>query len=56
MGGLLSFSIKFLFGQVLHDVIEDTTAPIESIEFLFGTDVANLVSQLTCDDIKRLGC
>ena len=33
---------------ILHDIVEDTTAPIESVEFLFGDDVANLVSQLTC--------
>ncbi|MFT6779330.1 MAG: DNA-binding ferritin-like protein (Dps family) [Paraglaciecola sp.] len=37
---------------VLHDVVEDTTAPIESLEFLFGDDVANLVAQLTCADAK----
>lgn len=38
---------------VLHDVVEDTTATIESIEFLFGSEVAMLVSQLTCTDEKN---
>lgn len=37
---------------VLHDIVEDTTAPIESVEFLFGDDVANLVAQLTCTNAK----
>jgi DNA-binding ferritin-like protein (Dps family) len=37
---------------VLHDIVEDTAAPIESVEFLFGDDVANLVAQLTCADAK----
>jgi (p)ppGpp synthase/HD superfamily hydrolase len=37
---------------VLHDVVEDTPVTIESVEFLFGSDVATLVSHLTCVYVK----
>jgi hypothetical protein len=37
---------------ILHDIVEDTTATLESVEFLFGSDVATLVLQLTCIDAK----
>ncbi|MFY0669876.1 MAG: HD domain-containing protein [Alteromonas stellipolaris] len=33
---------------VLHDVVEDTTVTIESVELLFGVEVATVVGQLTC--------
>lgn len=37
---------------VLHDIVEDTPVTIESIDFLFGSEVAGLVSQLTCTNAK----
>ena len=34
---------------ILHDVVEDTSVTIESVKFLFGTEVASIVSELTCE-------
>jgi hypothetical protein len=39
-----------LIASVLHDVVEDTHVTIESIEFLFGSDVASIVAELTCEN------
>jgi DNA-binding ferritin-like protein (Dps family) len=39
-----------LIASVLHDVVEDTHVTIESIEFLFGDDIANIVAELTCEN------
>ena len=38
---------------LLHDVVEDTDIPIETIEEKFGSDVAHLVSGLTKIDVIR---
>lgn len=38
-----------LMAAALHDIVEDTRVTIESIELLFGSEVAKLVSELTCD-------
>jgi len=39
-----------LIASVLHDVVEDTHVTTESIAFLFGTDVAKIVAELTCEN------
>jgi guanosine-3',5'-bis(diphosphate) 3'-pyrophosphohydrolase len=38
-----------LIASLLHDVVEDTHVTIESIELLFGNDIANIVAELTCE-------
>lgn len=40
-----------LIAATLHDIIEDTGVIIESIEFLFGSEVSELVTELTCDSL-----
>jgi antitoxin component of MazEF toxin-antitoxin module len=37
-----------LIAAILHDIVEDTRVTIESLEFLFGSEVSKLVSELTC--------
>jgi antitoxin component of MazEF toxin-antitoxin module len=34
---------------VLHDIVEDTPVTIESVDFLFGSKVASIISELTCN-------
>jgi (p)ppGpp synthase/HD superfamily hydrolase len=39
-----------LIAAVLHDIVEDTHVTIESIEYLFGSDIASIIAELTCEN------
>lgn len=48
---------EILQAAILHDVVEDTNGTLKEIEKLFGSNVRNLVAELTNnqDDIKHIG-
>lgn len=44
---------KYKVAALLHDTLEDTDATYEELEKLFGTDIADIVQEVTNDDDEK---